>query len=124
MAESRFSSGEIEAVRELIRKVRAGQAQDPITLAEAQERGFGVLMSLEAQLQRAQRTTLGTGDVRLVSPETRAETQELMDAIIALTEALTELRGLSSPEGGPSRVGYGFVLPRPSTARPRKPAGA
>jgi hypothetical protein len=124
MGGSHSSSGEIEVVRKLIRGVRAGQAQDPIALAEAQERGFGALMSLEAQLQRAQRTLPGTPDMPLAPPDTRAEIQELMDAVAELSDALTELRGLASPKGGPSRVGYGFVLPGQRTVRARKPAGA
>ncbi len=129
MGGSFSSSGEIEVVRELIRRVRAGQALDPIALAEAQERGFGVLMALEAQLQRVKRTPPGTPAMPLAPPDRRAEVQELMDVIAELSDALTELRGLASPQGGPSRVGYGFVLPGQRTVRGRapragKPAGA
>lgn len=129
MGGSDSSSGEIEVVRELIRGVRAGQAQDPIALAEAQERAFGVLMSLEAQLQRVKRTPPGTPEMPLAPPDTRGEVQGLMDAIAELSDALTELRGLASPEEGPSRVGYGFVLPgrrmgRQRAPRARRPAGA
>ena len=47
-----------------------------------------------------------------------------MDAIRALSEALTELRRLAGPEEGPSRVGYGFVLPGRAITRAKKPAGA
>ncbi len=132
MAESRPASREIEVVRQLIRSVRAGQAQDPIVLAEAQERGFGALMSLEAQLQRAQRAASGSADVQVhgaadgevVAHSAAAELQELTDAIRGLSDVLTELRDLSSPAGGPSRVGYGFVLPGRRVPRGRRPMQA
>jgi hypothetical protein len=123
MGGSQSSSGEIEVVRKLIRRVRAGQAQDPIALAEAQERAFGVLMSLEAQLQRVKRASPGTPEMPLAPPGMRMEVHGLMDAIAELSDALTELRGLASPEGGPSRVGYGFVLPGPPMAAPQAYGG-
>lgn len=134
MAESRPASREIEVVRQLICSVRARQAQDPIVLAEAQERGFGALMSLEAQLQRAQRAASGSADVQVVAHgaadgevvahSAAAELQELTDAIRELSDVLTELRDLSSPAGGPSRVGYGFVLPGRRVPRGRRPMQA
>jgi hypothetical protein len=110
MGESRPASHEIDIVRQLISALRAGHAQDSVALADAQERGFGVLMSLEAQLQRAQRGG-GSTQVPAVAPGAGAELQELKDAIAELADALTELREVASPAGGPSRVGYGFVLP-------------
>jgi len=124
MAESRPASREIEVVRQLIRSVRAGLAQDPIVLAEAQERGFGALMSLEAQLQRAQRAASGSADAQVVAHSAAAELQELTGAIHELSDVLTELRDLTSPAGGPSRVGYGFVLPGRRVPRGPRPMQA
>jgi hypothetical protein len=124
MGGSRSSSSEIEVLRQLICGIRAGQAQDPIALAEGQERGFGLLMSLEAQLQRARRGSREVaGAVQLAPPDVATEVQELMDAIAHLSAALTELRALVSPEGSPPRVGYGFVLPSRRTPRVRRHAG-
>ncbi len=120
MAESRPASREIEVVRQLIRSVRASLAQDPIVLADAQERGFGALMSLEAQLQRAQRAASGSADAHSAA----GELQELTGAIHELSDVLTELRDLTSPAGGPSRVGYGFVLPGRRVPRGRRPMQA
>jgi hypothetical protein len=120
MAESCPASHEIDVVRQLIDAVRAGQAQDPIALAEAQERGFGVLMSLEAQLQHAQRGSGGSTQVPVVAPSAGAELQELKNALAELADAITELRELACPAGSPSRVGYGFVLPGRSAARARR----
>ncbi|MGA9860431.1 MAG: hypothetical protein WBQ18_21380 [Solirubrobacteraceae bacterium] len=108
-------------MRQLIASVQAGQAQDPIALTEAQERGFGVLMSLEAQLQRARRRPPEPGDPPVGSPDAEVKIKALADAIAELSDALTELRGLARPGGGPSRVGYGFVLPAPNVEPVRKP---
>jgi hypothetical protein len=126
MAERTPVSREIEIVRQLIESVRARQAQDPIVLAEAQERGFGVLMALEAQLQRAQRGQRAPRDATdspVVAPGVDAERQDLMDAIGELSAALSELRDLASP-AGPSRVGYGFVLPGRRVGRAGRPTRA
>jgi hypothetical protein len=89
----------IEVLNQMSVSVRAGLSQDPIAFAEAQERAFGLLMSMEANLGRAQRD----GD----NP---ARARELMDSIAALRGALNELRSVSG-EAGQSRIGYGFVLP-------------
>jgi hypothetical protein len=124
MSESRPASREVEIVRQLIESVRAGQAQDPIVLAEAQERGFGALMALEAQLQRAQRPPRDSTDAPMVAPDAEVERQELREAIGELTGVLTELRDLATAAGGPSRVGYGFVLPGRRVARARPPTQA
>jgi hypothetical protein len=124
MAESRPASREIEVVRQLIEDVRGGRAQDPVVLAEAQERGFGVLMALEAQLQRAQRAPVDATDGPREAPGAGAEGRALRDAIGELASALTELRSLASPADGPSRVGYGFVLPGRRVARFRRPTQA
>jgi hypothetical protein len=114
MAEGRPASHEIEVVRRLIEGVRGGQAQDPIVLAEAQERGFGALMSLEAQLQRAQRARR---DSTAMPAGAAGDEEELTAAIRELSDALAELRDLTCPPGGPSRAGYGFVLPGPAVPR-------
>lgn len=119
MAESCPASREIEVVRELIDSLRAGEAQDPARLAEAQERGFGALMTLEAQLQRAQRVGHESTAPPATASRGDAWRHELKDAIHELARALTELRDLACPSGGPSRVGYGFVLP----GRAVRPAG-
>jgi hypothetical protein len=125
MAESRPASREIEVVRQLILSVRAGQAQDPIMLAEAQERGFGALIALEAQLQRAQRaqraSSAGSADAQMLAHVAGTELHELTDAIHELSDVLTELRDLARPADGPSRVGYGFVLPGRRVPRAPRP---
>ena len=120
MAERGSSSGEIENVRLLITSIRDGHRQDPVALAEAQERGFGQLMSLEVELQRAKRAA---SDAAGSSAEGHADALvgEHMHAISELSDALTELRDISCPSDGPSKVGYGFVLParaRPGTSKP------
>jgi putative intracellular protease/amidase len=124
MAESHPALREIETVRQLIDSVRAGEVQDPIVLSEAQERGFGALMSLEAQLQRTQRAHGEAAAALVVAPGGQGERQALTEAIHELAHVLTELRDLASPAGGPSRVGYGFVLPGSRVTRARRPTQA
>jgi hypothetical protein len=66
---------------------------------------------MEAELQRAKRDA-GRPATELAEGEDPARrVNELMHAISELSDALTELRDLVSPPGGPSRAGYGFVLP-------------
>lgn len=123
MAERRSSSRETEVVRQLIGSIRAGHPQDPIALAEAQERGFGLLMSMEAELQRAERAARDTAGPSPSSGAAAARVDELMDSISELTDALTELRSIAGPGDGPSKVGYGFVLPSAAPPRAGRPAG-
>lgn len=89
----------------LIFLARAGIAQDPLELAEVQERGFALLVSLEASLQRVRKPSATPDGAN--SPEA----EELRKSIVTLREALTELRVVSDAQGEP-RIGYGFVLPR------------
>jgi len=83
-------------------RARAGDIQDPIALAEAQERGFGVLIAQEAQLQRVLAASGGAES---------AEAQSLQDSIATLREALAELRRVLGGDRR-SEATYGFVLPR------------
>jgi hypothetical protein len=86
-------------------RLRGGDSPSRRQIEQTLERGFGKLMQLEAELQRPRAATRAAAE-----PETEADQNELEEAIAALREALTVLRILSSPPG-PSRIGYGFVLP-------------
>jgi hypothetical protein len=110
------TSAQIGALQRMTACARACKCQDPMEVQEALERGFGLLMSLEAQLQRRQRIDPPTDVLAAAGPE------DLLGSITALRDALTELRQLSSHSDEP-RAGYGFVLPgarrRKSNARDR-----
>lgn len=69
-------------------------------IEDALERGFGLLMAMEASLQP------GIADAHWPDLDRR----RLVDCIERLRQLLTELRLLASPEGQ-SKIGYGFVLP-------------
>jgi hypothetical protein len=98
---------QIEILKQMSVRARAGQTEDPIKVAETQERGFGMLMSMEAQLQDIRRRARAAN--RAGAPPDPPEAQDLLASIAALRDALTELRGLAGDDQ--SKIGYGFVLP-------------
>jgi hypothetical protein len=93
---------QIQLLEQLSERMRSGNQPDRMEIDGALERGFGRLISLEAELQRVVNRADRAGR------EERAA--ELRHAIEILREALNELRTQSSPPG-PPRIGYGFVLP-------------
>jgi hypothetical protein len=107
------ASERIELFRSTSSRIRAGEPLARIEVEEALERGFGCLIQLEAQLQTARSAPPDAGAPPRPSPE------QLLRTIVALRNALVELRTLSSPEG-PPRIGYGFVLPRRPDSAPSR----
>jgi hypothetical protein len=96
-------------------RLRAGETLGRPELERALEQGFGCLIGLKAERQR--RLDPMAGEVKVHD----ASGDELERWIGRLSDALTELRRLSSPEA-PTRIGYGFVLPRRDRP-PVKPDG-
>jgi hypothetical protein len=106
---------QVQVVKSISAQLRSGEAPGRVAVEGVLERGFGRLMGMEAELQRAHRdTSAPDGNGRDVAG--------LQRSIAALRDALTDLRTLSSPPG-PPRIGYGFVLPRsnesPARVSPR-----
>jgi hypothetical protein len=98
------TSAQIDAIQRMTACARTSTPQDPMEVQEALERGFGLLMFLEAQLQGRRRVDPPTDVLASAGPE------DLLESITVLRDALTELRQLSSHSDEP-RTGYGFVLP-------------
>jgi hypothetical protein len=94
---------QIQLLDRLSTSFRSGATPERLEVDEALERGFGRLIGLEAELQRAR----GNGSA---PDESLSPVADLEHSIAVLSCALTELRTLSSPPGSP-RIGYGFVLP-------------
>lgn len=102
---------QIRLLEQLSEQMRSGNRPDRLEVDGALERGFGRLISLEAELQRvANRPDPAGRDERV---------GQLRDAIELLRAALNTLRTRSSPPG-PPRIGYGFVLPE-SRSPARRP---
>jgi hypothetical protein len=95
----------IEMLGSISSRLRAGERLRTREVEQALERGFGLLMTFEADLQRALNASAEAGE-----PGT-SEVEALRGAITKLRRPLIDLRTLSSPDGQ-SKVGYGFVLPR------------
>ncbi|HEY2319760.1 MAG TPA: hypothetical protein VGH67_15745 [Solirubrobacteraceae bacterium] len=93
---------DLEPLRRMSERIRGGDTPPQTEIEQALEAGFGRLIGLEAELGRA-RPAQAPGPMGAVA-------EELLREICELRDALTELRTLSGPPG-PSRIGYGFVLP-------------
>jgi hypothetical protein len=93
---------QIHLLEQLSARIRSGSNPERLEVDGALERGFGRLISLEAELQRVMKSAEDSGKAE--------RTSEMRHAIEILREALSELRAQSSPPG-PPRIGYGFVLP-------------
>jgi hypothetical protein len=104
---------DLEPVRRMSERIRAGDVPAPAEIEQALEAGFGRLIGLEAELGRARRAE-APGPMSAVAEELLREISELRDA-------LTELRTLSGPPG-PPRIGYGFVLPGKEQTRRFSPS--
>jgi hypothetical protein len=108
---------QVHAIENMSAQLRLGEAPGRVEVEGVLERGFGRLMGLEAELQRARgRSPSGENAENAENAANGANgangeaVQELMGSITVLRAALTELRTLSSPPG-PPRIGYCFVLP-------------
>jgi hypothetical protein len=106
-------SRELDSLRRLSARLRAGDRPPQMEIEQALEAGFARMIALEAELGRAR------GATERVSEDAGAN--DLLREISALRDVLTELRTLSGPPG-PARIGYGFVLPREAQARPYPPS--
>jgi hypothetical protein len=95
---------QVHTVEIISAQLRSGEGPGRAPVEGVLERGFGRLMVMEAELQRAR----AGGSL---SEADRMAVARLQHLIAALRDALTELRTLSSPPG-PPRIGYGFVLPQ------------
>jgi hypothetical protein len=100
------STAHIDTLERLSARIEAADSPSRLEVEQALEAGFGCLMGYEVQLQR-ERGRSSESDA------TKASDVELLRQTEMLRAALTRLRTLSSPPG-PSRVGYGFVLPKPA----------
>jgi hypothetical protein len=89
-------------ITRLAARMRAGEVPPGLELEHVLERGFGSLIHLEAQLQKAKRAA---GDAASM-----AQADALQHQIDILRDALIDVQALSTTEG-PPRNGYGFVLP-------------
>lgn len=109
------STQQVHALEQLSERMRSATPPDRFEIEGALERGFGRLIALEAELQRA----IQCGDGAASDQRIR----ELRLTIDILRDALNELRTQSSPPG-PPRIGYGFVLPASSSQHgPRSAEG-
>jgi hypothetical protein len=93
---------QIHLLEQLSERIRSGNDPERLEVDRALERGFGRLISLEAELQRVMKGAEDSGKAERIS--------EMRHAIEILREALNELRAQSSPPGPPPK-GYRFVLP-------------
>jgi hypothetical protein len=103
---------QLDLLRTLSARLRVGQGAEPHEVQSALEAGFGLLITLEAELSRLQaggRPSSEAHGARLAALKSRIE---------ALSDALTDVRTLSVPPGE-ARIRYGFVLPGPHGHAPR-----
>jgi hypothetical protein len=101
---ARPRTDQLDLLRSMSTRIRAGQRMDPQEIERALEAGFAALIGCEAELGRAQ------ASARLDPEAHAAAISELKTRIDALRDALTDLRTLAVPPGE-ARIGYGFVLP-------------
>jgi hypothetical protein len=96
-------TGPVACLERLSARISRGETPPRLEIEQALEAGFGSLIALEAELQRAKRPSKG-------SDRAEATCDEVLRQIERLSTALTQLRTVSSSPGQ-ARVGYGFVLP-------------
>jgi hypothetical protein len=98
------SAAHIDRLERLSSRIGTADPPSRLEVEQALEAGFGCLMGYEVQLQRVRGRSQDLD-------ATEASHAELLGEAEMLRAALTQLRTLSSSPG-PSRIGYGFVLPK------------
>jgi hypothetical protein len=99
-------SAELDALRGASVSIRSGEPTDPSEIERTLEVGFAAMIGLEAELSRL-RPRATPGDEPCTD-----RVNALRTRIAELSDALSELRTLAV-RPGESRVGFGFVLPKP-----------